>query len=137
MEYKDMVTKMHKYLTGKYKCREGSASMSPLAYADSLAADAAVKILRDAITELEKNIKKLEETEINGGAAKNSKSFLQNLMKKDDYEARGTEAPADVMSNTRDTPIVAKEAVTAERAIQAKTRLQAFQETRKQQPPKK
>lgn len=125
-----MVRKMLKYLTTRYKCREtDEPNMTPVEFADVLGASEAAHVLREAIVELEKNIKSIEAAQV-GGGAKSSKNFLQNIMKKDDYEARGTQAPDEVMINKR-SPIISKEEVTAERTIQAKARLQAFQEQRK------
>lgn len=126
-----MVKKMHKYLTAKYKCRDtGQSHMTPLEYAESLGADAAGRELATAIAELEKNMKALEAAEVGGGKAKKSKTFLQNLMKKDDYDARGTAAPEGLMAEQHPVQ-VSKEEVTTERVITAKARLQAFQEQRK------
>lgn len=131
LEYDGMVKKMHGYLTAKYKCRESNEPyMSPAEYADVLGADVAGRVISDAVHELEKNMKALEATEVRGGQARESKTFLHNILKKDDYEARGTVAPAGVMFE-RHAPQVKREEVTAERVITAKARLQAFQEQRK------
>lgn len=121
---------MYKYLTQKYKCRDTNESdMTPLEYCTVLGADSSARAVANAIAELEKSIKALEAAEVRGGEAKRSKTFLQNLMKKDDYEARGTEAPEEIMSEQHDHR-VKREEVTTDRVIAAKTRLQAFQEER-------
>jgi hypothetical protein len=123
-----MVKKMLKYLTSKYKCKDDdNTNMTPLEYASSLKATESVLVLQETLSELERAAETIEKKK---NDVKSSKTFLQNIQKKRDYEDHGTTAPAAVITSSH-APVVNKDDVTTERVIQAKARLQAFQAQKK------
>ena len=130
--YDDMVKRLYEYLTNQYqvhmKDNEEIETLTPLEYAERIDSNVAACVIKQTIADLEKSIK-MNETQ-GSNSVKETKQSLKERQRKFDYTSKGLEPPPH--NKNKEEKISIKQIVkdNPDRALEAKMKLKAFQETR-------
>ena len=126
IEYDAMVLTMTQYLTRKYDCSAAAKhitpDLTPLEFCKHMKASKAEKCISDALTSLRRSQ--------SHGDAETAKESLIRRQIIQEYRSKGIEPPAHILPSAGNGKALIGE-VTSDRAVEAKTKLQAFVAARK------
>jgi hypothetical protein len=132
--YDDMVKKMHEYLTKLYSIEiqdnKVTRTMSPLEYAILIHSNESAQVITNAITDLTKSMKAKEKQ--SSQTISQTKETLKNRQTEYDYTSKGLQPLPKENPKQEKVSIkqMMKNSNNPDRALEAKMKLKAFQDTR-------